>query len=296
MAKAHEKQNPFLLGFKDVFAGSIGGIGQCFVGHPLDTLKVRLQTSNKYSGMVDCFNTTVKEEGFKGLYKGVQSPLIGLAALNSVTFLSYGQAKAWIKKNEDEILTLPQIFACGTFVGFTVAFIESPVDLFKSQLQTQYGAPGATPKYSGFLDCASKIWKSRGIKGVYQGLSATFLRDIPANAAYFGFYEIARRSMIHSDQKVEDLPAWKVLIAGGIGGMMYWATTYPFDVIKSTMQTDSINPSEKKYHGIMDTANKIFKAEGAAGFFKGVAPCMIRSFPANAVCFCLYEMTRKYIG
>lgn len=32
-------------------------------------------------------------------------------------------------------------------VGFTVAFVESPVDFFKSQLQTQYGT--GTPKYTG---------------------------------------------------------------------------------------------------------------------------------------------------
>jgi hypothetical protein len=41
-------------------------------------------------------------------------------------------------------------------------------------------------------------------------LGATFLRDIPANAAYFGSYEIFRRGMVKPGQKVEELPAWKV--------------------------------------------------------------------------------------
>jgi len=290
-----EKQNPFLVGLKDIFAGTVAGIGQCFVGHPLDTIKVRLQTSSKYNGMVDCFKTTVKEEGFVGLYKGVQSPLIGMAAMNSVTFLAYGQSKNLFKKDEQDPLTLMQILQCGLITGTAVALVESPVDLFKSQLQTDHGAPGTT-KYSGFVDCATKIWKNRGTRGIYQGLSATFLRDIPANAAYFGTYELVKRSIAGPAESVTDLPAWKVLIAGGIGGMMYWATVYPFDVVKSTMQADAINPSERKYHGLMDTFSKIYKAEGTAGFFKGVAPCMIRSFPANAVCFVLYEQARKFTG
>jgi len=289
-----KSQSAFMLGVKDMFAGMVGGIGQCISGHPLDTIKVRLQTSNRYKGTVDCFNTTVKEEGVLGLYKGIQSPLVGMAALNSVLFFSYGQAKKWMKTSEDDPLTISQIFTAGAIVGFTVAFVEGPVDLFKSQLQTQYGT--GTPKYNGFIDCASKIWRNHGVRGVYQGLSATLLRDVPANAAYFGFYEIARRSMVEEGKNVTDLPAWKVLIAGGIGGIMYWATTYPFDVVKSTIQTDSTVIAERKYHGLVDTFNKINKAEGTKGFFKGVAPCMIRSFPANAVCFLLYEMTRKYTG
>eukprot|EP01114_Cavostelium_apophysatum_P008890 TRINITY_DN2184_c0_g1_i1.p1 TRINITY_DN2184_c0_g1~~TRINITY_DN2184_c0_g1_i1.p1 ORF type:complete len:295 (+),score=42.26 TRINITY_DN2184_c0_g1_i1:158-1042(+) len=294
MAQTGEPQNAFMVAIKDIFAGTVAGIGQCFVGHPLDTIKVRLQTSDKYAGTVDCFKTTVKEEGLLGLYKGVQSPLVGMAALNSVTFLSYGQAKAFLKKDENDQLSISQILGAGLFVGLTVAFVECPVDLFKSQLQTQYGT--GTPKYNGFIDCATKIWRNHGLRGIYQGFSATLLRDIPANAAYFGAYEIARRNMVQPGQDVAQLPAWKVLIAGGIGGMSYWATTFPFDVVKSKIQTDSTNVSERKYHGLGDAFAKIYKAEGANGFWKGITPCMLRSFPANAVCFLLYELTRQYTG
>lgn len=277
-----------MLGVKDIVAGSIGGIGQCVSGHPLDTIKVRLQTSDKYKGTLDCFQTTVKEEGFAGLYRGIQSPLVGMAAMNSVLFLSYGQTKNLMKKDEHDPLSIKQIFAAGLLVGVAVSFVECPVDLFKSQLQT-------STKYTGFLDCASKIWKNHGVRGVYQGLGATFLRDIPANAAYFGFYEMARRGMVETGKTVNDLPAWKVLMAGGFGGMMYWITTFPFDVIKSKIQTDSTEVSQRKFKGISDAASKIYKAEGFGGFWKGIAPCMIRSFPANAVCFLLYEQTKKFM-
>jgi len=284
------------LGVKDIIAGSIGGIGQCIVGHPLDTIKVRLQTQPtdvplKYKGTVDCFQTTLREEGVGGLYKGIQSPLVGMALMNSVLFLSYGQSKALLQKDANDPLTIPQIFLAGTLVGFTVSFVESPVDFFKSQLQVQYGT--GTPKYSGFLDCARKIITNHGLRGMYQGLSATLLRDIPANAAYFGSYELVRRALVKPGQTVSDLPAWKVLFAGGIGGMMYWITTFPLDVIKSTMQTDSTEPSQRKYKGVMDVTSKIYAREGFGGFWKGIAPCMIRSFPANAVCFLLYEMAKK---
>jgi len=131
---------------------------------------------------------------------------------------------------------------------------------------------------------------------MYQGLQATLIRDIPANSLYFGVYEWMKRKLRKEGQRSEDLPAWKVLIAGGVGGMAFWAFTYPTDVIKSSIQTDSPVMAERKYKNYSDAVKKIWAADGARGFFKGFAPCMIRSFPANAVCFLAYEQARKFIG
>jgi len=52
---------------KDLVAGTVGGVALVLVGHPLDTLKVRLQTQSVtnpvYSGMVDCAKKTIAGEG-----------------------------------------------------------------------------------------------------------------------------------------------------------------------------------------------------------------------------------------
>ena len=51
------------------------GIAGCLVGHPFDTLKVRLQTQSVhnpvYNGLLDCILKTLKWEGIGGFYKGV---------------------------------------------------------------------------------------------------------------------------------------------------------------------------------------------------------------------------------
>lgn len=54
--------------------------------HPFDTLKVRLQTSNNYKGLVDCFKQTVAKEGLLGLYKGMASPLVGVTPMFALSF------------------------------------------------------------------------------------------------------------------------------------------------------------------------------------------------------------------
>ena len=43
-------------------SGLAGGTAQVLTGHPFDTVKVRLQTSNKYNGAIDCLVKTVRQE------------------------------------------------------------------------------------------------------------------------------------------------------------------------------------------------------------------------------------------
>jgi solute carrier family 25 carnitine/acylcarnitine transporter 20/29 len=67
----------------NIFAGAFGGLFSLVVGHPFDTIKVRLQTMTvktlpdksvsyrPYSGGIDCFSKTVSSEGFLSLYRGM---------------------------------------------------------------------------------------------------------------------------------------------------------------------------------------------------------------------------------
>ena len=76
---------------KNIISGTLGGISICLVGHPFDTLKVRLQTqpvhNPVYKGLADCFFKTLKWEGIGGLYKGVGKVL--LIVYNPLTNIMY---------------------------------------------------------------------------------------------------------------------------------------------------------------------------------------------------------------
>jgi solute carrier family 25 (mitochondrial carnitine/acylcarnitine transporter), member 20/29 len=113
-------------GLIDFASGCVGGVAQCIVGHPLDLIKVRLQTSNEYKGMSDAFMKIVKQEGAKSLYKGVQSPLTGLTIFNSVMFFTFGQTKKlFIKEGEteDDIGTFKTALA-GGITGLIISAVE----------------------------------------------------------------------------------------------------------------------------------------------------------------------------
>ncbi|CAM9970834.1 unnamed protein product, partial [Phaeothamnion confervicola] len=174
---------------KDIVSGTVAGFAQVVVGHPLDTIKVRLQTQSStnpvYSGMADCFKKTWAQEGFGGLYAGAASPLLGAMAHNAGVFFSYGMAKKVVGGGKE--LTIPQYYAAGALAAVPITIVEAPVDLFKIKLQAQVGKG----QYSGVFDCGRQVIAANGWAGAYQGFAATMLRNVPCFGGYFFAFEVS---------------------------------------------------------------------------------------------------------
>lgn len=69
----------------DFTAGSISGIAGTFIGHPLDTIKCRIQVNSKvYSNTVVALYKIVKQEKVLGLFKGVIPPLLNQFPINAM--------------------------------------------------------------------------------------------------------------------------------------------------------------------------------------------------------------------
>ncbi|KAI3756262.1 hypothetical protein L1987_56081 [Smallanthus sonchifolius] len=298
---------------KDLTAGTIGGAAQLIVGHPFDTIKVKLQSQPvpppgqlpRYSGAIDAVKQTLAAEGPRGLYKGMGAPLATVAALNAVLFTVRGQMEALLRSEPGAPLTVNQQVVAGAGAGVAVAVLATPTELIKCRLQAQStlvgavaGGPGvavtAAVRYGGPMDVAKQVLRSEGgVRGLFKGLVPTMAREVPGNAAMFGVYE-ALKQYFAGGTDTSGLDRGSLIIAGGLAGGAFWASVYPTDVIKSAIQIDDYrNP---KYSGSIDAFKKILKIEGVGGLYKGFGPAMGRSVPANAACFLAYEIVRSSLG
>lgn len=120
----------------------------------------------------------------------------------------------------------------GAVTGLCIAFIETPIDLVKTKLQTVIIRnrlnPSEKPLYTGVKDCVNHIYSRYGIRGIYQGLPATVIRNVPANALFFPVSELLQRRF--ADQAgilPSQIPLQQRLIAGACAGLCYWVGTYP---------------------------------------------------------------------
>ncbi|TPX78595.1 hypothetical protein CcCBS67573_g00105 [Chytriomyces confervae] len=271
----------------DFVAGTFGGAAGVIVGHPLDTVKVRLQaqamsaaSQRKYSGTLNCVATILREEKLKGLYKGMASPVVGVAAINSLLFGVHG----WFMHHiaGDNTPTVSNIFWAGCGSGLVNAFLACPMELVKIRLQNQTSSNGGSSmtSYSGPIDCCRKIYKTGGIRAFYKGLHVTIWRETPSYGAYFASYEIFTHLFTPPGQSL-DVPSPGLLLAGGLAGIVGWLSTYPFDVIKTHIQSDLSG----KNQSMLQAAGSIYRKEGIRPFFSGLGATAIRAFPTNAATF-----------
>ncbi|KAI9097242.1 mitochondrial carrier domain-containing protein [Phlyctochytrium arcticum] len=277
---------------KDLIAGTAGGWAQVVVGHPFDTLKVRLQTQgpqHQYANALDCLKQTVRNEGVLALYKGVVSPLMGVGVCNAVLFGANGTFRHLIGGGKEQ-LSIGQYALAGSLSGGVMAWVNCPVELLKVKLQTQFSTAGAPPTYTGVLDCGIKTVRASGLAGLYRGIGITLLREFPSFAVYFGAYESVKIYFKNSNGGAP-VGMGQLIIAGGVAGIGAWLPCYPQDVIKSRMQSDS-----RKGISSLTYAREIYASAGIKGFFRGFGPTMLRAFPANAATFLVYEQARKLMS
>lgn len=294
-AAAVAQSSGFVKFLKDSFAGTVGGVAVTLVGHPFDTVKVRLQTQPTanpiYSGAIDCVRKTLQWEGVGGLYKGVTSPLAGQMFFRATLFSAFGASKRWLATNPDgstRALSTADYYKAGFITGAAAAFTESPIDFYKSQIQVQILRARADPAYkapyTSVSECVRATLRTSGLRGPFQGLSATLLRNAPANAVYLGSFEVLKgRAARYYGCETKDLSAAVVMAAGGTGGILYWLAIFPVDVIKSAMMTDSIDPQQRRYPSIPAAARALWAEGGVSRFYRGFSPCLMRAAPANAV-------------
>ncbi|KAG7311990.1 hypothetical protein JYU34_001431 [Plutella xylostella] len=285
--------------FKYFLSGGFGGVCTVLAGHPMDTVKVRLQTmplpkpgeKPLYGGTWDCFSKTVKQEGFRGLYKGMSAPLTGVAPIFAISFFGFGLGKKLIKGDSTEPLSKTELFAAGAFSGIFTTSIMAPGERIKCLLQIQQGG-NAPKKYSGMADCAKQLYAEGGIRSIYKGSVATILRDVPASGVYFMTYELVKEKLIPEDASAQ-VKMLAAITAGGCAGIGNWIVAMPADVLKSRLQTA---PEGTYPNGIRDVFKQLMEKEGPLALYKGVTPVMLRAFPANAACFLGFEMAIKFLN
>ncbi|KAJ3723571.1 mitochondrial carrier domain-containing protein [Lentinula guzmanii] len=275
----------------ELIAGSVGGAAQVLVGHPLDTVKTRAQIAPKgmFKGPMDIIAQTVRKEGFFALYKGMASPLLGIAGVNSLLFAAYGISRKIVSPYPQ--LSLPETSLAGAMAGAANAVLASPVEMFKVRMQGQYG--GAQDKHLSAV--AKEMWNQWGFrKGVMRGYWVTLAREIPAYAGFYTAYEFSKRKF--ASIYGSELPVWALLASGSTGGIAYWLSCYPLDVIKSRVQLRQTPPVGTPVQYIAHEAKTVLAESGLKGLFSGLTPSLIRSIPAAASTFAAFEITREYLA
>ena len=309
--KSEPKAHHFSHDILDFLAGTVGGACGIAVGHPFDTIKVRLQndTAKNFAGPMDAFRQTLRREGIGGLYKGIETPLISSLPIQALVFGVYGVALRRIGQYtqdgldpasglpNSELQPIWHHVAAGTVTGAVQTPMLAASDYAKILMQNQI-EPSAQAKaqptvssgngkllYKSSIDVAQRVYREHGLRTTFRGTAATLLRDI-TYGQYFGQYEWMKRRFI-GESEATSTRAAACAFAGGISGLCAWFMIYPLDVIKTRIQSQ---PAALPPLKIWPTAKQMAAEEpGLKAFTRGLGVTLVRSFPVNVVTFLIYE-------
>ncbi|PQE13388.1 hypothetical protein CJF31_00008443 [Rutstroemia sp. NJR-2017a BVV2] len=288
----------------DFWAGYISGALSIIIGNPLDLLKVHLQASSR-----PALPSPTPSSPFptpSSLIRGTAAPILTNGALNALLFVTYNRTLSLLSPAPPPLWTT---FLAGTLGGLVSSLISTPTELIKCRAQL------SSPPQSSYSILKSTL-RTTGLPGLYYGGGVTALRDSIGYGFYFWSYELCSRvfAEYYSSQSRDGTlslssreEAAKILLCGGIAGVVTWASVFPLDVVKTRVQAQVLHVSggergsllssgvlEKK--GAWEIARLAYRNEGAGVFFRGLGVCSLRAFIVNAAQWAVYEWIMRELS
>lgn len=282
----------FSLG-ANMAAGAFAGIAEHSVMYPIDLLKTRMQVVNPspqavYSSISNALATISKREGFRSLWRGLSSVVLGAGPAHAVYFASYETVKHALGGNEGGKDEHHPIAAAASGAAATIASdaLMNPFDVIKQRMQ-MHGSI-----YTSVPHCAREVFRAEGLRAFYLSYPTTLCMTVPFTALQFMAYESISKVMNPTGR----YDPMTHCVAGGFAGGLAAGFTTPLDVIKTLLQTrgNATDPELRNVSGLLNAAKLIHKKEGWKGFFRGIQPRIITTIPSTAICWSAYEMAKAF--
>jgi len=277
--------------FKNIVMGGSAGIIGASSVYPLDMIKTRMQfqktsgTSRQYNGTLDCFAKILRNEGVRGLYRGLPTQLVGIAPEKAIKLTVNDVVRYKFTDLDTGHISIISEVIAGSCAGFSQVVATAPYELVKVRLQTQ--AQSHNPK------SALTIVRELGFRGLTTGAGATLLRDVPFSAVYFTTYGNLKRLLSDEEGNVRGFFGFGFLFCGLASGVVSAFLATPADVVKTRLQAKT-EEGTKPYTGIRDCFVRIYKEEGVRAFFKGSVPRILIISPLFGITLFVYEQLKDF--
>ena len=308
---------------------SIGGMTAATLTSPLDVLKTRLQSdfyqaqiiaSRKARGVPPPsalslprssllhFRETFQilfsihqVEGWRALFKGLGPNLIGVVPARAINFYTYGNGKRIISQQFNYGQEAAWIHLCAAAIaGIATGTATNPIWLVKTRLQldknnAEKAGSASTRRYKDSLDCIKQTVRAEGIRGLYRGLSASYLGVTESTLQWVLYEQMKlrlsnREAGLIASKKEPTVWDWTIAWTGKVaaaGAAKFFAAliTYPHEVIRTRLRLAPQSNGRMKYTGIVQCFTTVWREEGMVSLYGGLTPHMLRVVPSAAIMF-----------
>ncbi|XP_002990780.2 mitochondrial uncoupling protein 3 [Selaginella moellendorffii] len=272
---------------------------------PIDITKTRLQLQGEGSSIArgcnaghrGAFGTVygiAREEGLRGLYRGLSPALLRHVFYTSIRIVSYEQLRSFSSSSDQNqaFSSLAEKAVIGGASGIIGQVVASPADLIKVRMQAdgRLVKLGHAPRYTSVADAFHKIMASEGVLGLWRGVGPNAQRAFLVNMGELACYDQAKHKIIQNGVCGDNVVAHT--LASLLSGLSATLLSCPADVVKTRM----MNQAGQSYRSSLDCLAKTVTSEGVTALWKGFFPTWARLGPWQFVFWVSYEQLRRFAG
>ena len=273
----NEKRSHWIReGSAALITGVLYGVSNVLVGHPLDTVKTKMQTMKSYSssGLYSSIRQLYITEGFRGFYRGCVPPLMGSSVFRAMQFAVFEalytkwESSSFMKTEIPHSAGLQyRIVLAGICSGTARSLIECPFEY--SKVQGQVG----------------QKWK---ISSLFQGFKLLWLRTTGIMTTYFILVDFFRRNTNAYKSK------YGLFFMNGLCATFAFSVIWPLEIVKNKIQAQS-SESYKKYSIIKMITQNIRENGIIQGLTKGSLPGLSSVFLRNGAAMIVMNKAQKLL-
>jgi len=274
------------------YFGGLGSVGAACCTHPLDLLKVHLQTQQKAElRLVGMGVKVVRTYGFLALYNGLTASVLRQMTYSMTRFGIYeGIKNNYLEAEPGAKMPFYQKVLLGGVAGCCGGFVGTPADLINVRMQNDVKLPKESRRnYKHALDGLYQVFRHEGPPRLFNGATMASSRAVLVTIGQLSFYDQIKVLLLQTSWFSDNITTHFTasFMAGGIATLL----TMPLDVMKTRM----MNAPPGQYASLLACAKDI-AGNGISGFFKGFVPAFVRLGPHTILTFIFFEQLRMNFG
>ncbi|KAF2965047.1 hypothetical protein GQX73_g8504 [Xylaria multiplex] len=285
-----------------LLAGGIAGTTVDLSLFPLDTLKTRLQSSAGF----------FPSGGFRGVYRGVGSAVVGSAPGAAFFFCTYEGVKDVLsrarRRRHDEDAALSRLrgvevakstttwaeplehMAAASLGEVAACAVRVPTEVVKQRAQAGHHGGSSAGALRAILGQYGTVGLTGVWRELYRGWGITVMREVPFTVIQFPLWEALkgwgrRRKQGAGGSTRVEVGAGESALYGSISGAIAAGITTPLDVLKTRVMLS------KEREGVLTVLRDLFASHGVRPFFAGIGPRVMWISAGGAIFLGSYQWT-----
>jgi len=189
-------------------------------------------------------------------------------------------------------------FLAGGTSGAVAKTCTAPIERVKLLIQTQDANPkiisGEVKRYTGIVDCFSRVSSEQGIKAFWRGNFTNILRYFPTQAFNFAFKDGIKAMFPKADKNSEFMKFFMINVAsGGLAGAGSLMIVYPLDYARTRLASD-VGGGKQQFNGLADCLKKTVANGGVKSVYNGIGVSVMGIIPYRGAYFGLFDTLSGY--